>query len=346
MPTRREFLGTVAATAAATRLGAADAAPATAPAGLLWGNLLHLSFNMWCDRPVASWGPLKKEDVHFVTVAPHLRFDQTLWDDLTARMAKAGMNLVVIDLGDAVRYDGHPEIAVRNAWTPAKLRDELKRLRQLGLEPIPKLNFSTAHDQWLGHYSRMVATPTYYKVCEELIAEVCALFDAPRFFHLGYDEETIGNQAQYALAIVRQHELWWHDFRFFIAAVERHKARPWVWSDYAWAHGDSYYRDVPRSVLQSNWYYGLTFDPAKEKAVRAYVDLEQHGFDQLPTASNWSAPENFAATVAFARRHIDPARLKGFLQTPWMPTVEKFRAHHEAAIDLVAAAIRTGRPAP
>ncbi len=30
-------------------------------------------------------------------------------------MQAAGMNMVVLDLGDAVEYDSHPEIAVQNA---------------------------------------------------------------------------------------------------------------------------------------------------------------------------------------------------------------------------------------
>ena len=63
-------------------------------------------------------------------------------------------------------------------------------LRALGIEPLPKLNFSTCHDAWLGPYSRMVSTPAYYDVCRDLIDEVAELFGGPRFFHLGMDEET------------------------------------------------------------------------------------------------------------------------------------------------------------
>ena len=75
-----------------------------------------------------------------------------------------------------------------------RLRKELARLRKLGLEPIPKLNFSTTHDLWLGPYSRQVSATIYYKVCEDLIDEVTGLFDKPRLFHLGYDEETAQQQ--------------------------------------------------------------------------------------------------------------------------------------------------------
>lgn len=339
---RREFLqfSTAAlAGAAFTPLStkAEPAASTAAPADrLLWGNLLHLSYNMWCDRRPSSWGSYKRDQLHYVQTADSLRFDDSLWRDLTDKMSKAGLNLVVIDLGDAIRYESHPEIAVRGAWTPARLREELARLRSLGLEPIPKLNFSTAHDAWLHDYSRMVSTPVYYKVCAELVTEVSALFGKPRFFHLGYDEETAAHQSQYLISIVRQHELWWHDFEFFVKTVTDLGVRPWIWSDFAWKHEEDFYAKMPKHVLQSNWYYGLRFDKVEDPMIKTFRDLDQHGFDQVPTGSNWTSPENFGKLVNWCRQEISPARLKGFLQTPWKPTLEEFRRDHLAAIDQVA----------
>ena len=46
---------TAAALAATALPRAVRAAP---PPKLIWGNLLHLSFNMWSDRPVDKWGAL------------------------------------------------------------------------------------------------------------------------------------------------------------------------------------------------------------------------------------------------------------------------------------------------
>lgn len=339
--TRREFLSAgAAATTAATLLGTqalAETAPQKKP---IWGNLLHLGFNMWADRVVDSWGGSMPETKDWVVASDKLRFDRKLWNDLLAQMAAVKMNLVVIDLGEGIRYESHPEIAAQDAWTPTQLREELARIRSLGIEPIPKLNFSTAHDTWLGQYSRMVSTPKYYEVCKELIAEVVQLFDKPRFFHLGYDEETAAHQSKYSIAIVRQHELWWHDFEFFTSEVSRHGVRPWIWADYVWNHPEFAGR-APKNVVMSNWYYGTKFDE-KDKMVKAYRDFETTGYDQIPTASNWSSPENFKLTIEHCRKVIDPSRLLGFLQTPWMPTLEKCRAHHEAAIKLVAEVIEKG----
>ena len=137
---------------------------------------------MWLD-----WDPPEDqfEDVpihsHF---KPFLRFDETLWNDIIRKMSQVGMNMLVLDLGDGVRYRSHPEIAVENAWSVEKLKDELIKLRDLGLEPIPKMNFSTWHDAWLGKYQKMVSSDTYYTVCSDLIAEVCEIFDKPRLFQL------------------------------------------------------------------------------------------------------------------------------------------------------------------
>ena len=73
---------------------------------------------------------------------PDLELSESLWDDAVVKMADNGINMIVIDLGDAVKYKSHPEIAVNNAWSTTKLRNELDKMRKLGLEPIPKMNFS------------------------------------------------------------------------------------------------------------------------------------------------------------------------------------------------------------
>ncbi|MCQ2411194.1 MAG: CTP synthase, partial [Elusimicrobiaceae bacterium] len=44
-------------------------------------------------------------------------------------------NLLLIDIGEAYRYPSHPGLAVPGAWSPEKMRTELKRLRELGIEP-------------------------------------------------------------------------------------------------------------------------------------------------------------------------------------------------------------------
>ncbi len=310
--------------------------------GLMWGFLLHLGYNIYSDWESPDW------KYEYVSYGPALRVDKSVWDDVVARMAESGLNTAVIELADGVRYHSHPEIAVEGAWSVEQLREELERMRKLGIEPIPKFNFSTAHDAWLKEYGRCVSTPRYYQVCGDLIAEAIEIFDHPRFVHLGMDEETAGHQRHHVHVMLRQYDLWWHDLGFLIEQVEKGGARAWVWADYMWDHRDEYIERMPRSVVQSNWYYEEELDPERVR-VRAYLDLEDAGFDQVPTTANWPDPissgstlssRNLENTVAFCREHIAPERLLGFLQTAWKPLVEAKREYHMEAIEQMARAIR------
>lgn len=294
---------------------------------MIWGNLLHLSYNFWADW---EWSTDGKHPYN--AAKPYLRFDDGLWDDLLKAMVDAGMNMVVIDLGDGVQYTSHPEIAVQGAWTVERLRRELAKMRAMGLEPIPKLNFSTCHDQWLGIYSRMVSTPQYYQVCRDLIEEVIEIFGTPRFFHLGMDEEELRLQRHFEYVVIRQHDLWWRDFFFFVDIVESKGIRSWIWSDYVWAQPEPFYQRMPAKVLQSNWYYGESFEETLTP-VKAYLELDRAGFDQVPTVGNWTHLSNIVDTVRFAQKRLAPERLKGFLLAPWKPTLEETRSIHLEAIE-------------
>lgn len=302
---------------------------------------------MWSDVPLE---PGERRMRGKPRVCDELIFDQSLWHDLTERMVQNGFNSVVLDLGDGVRYDSHPEIAVRNAWSTEQLRAELVRLRQMGLEPLPKLNFSAAHDAWLGPYSRMVGTDKYYEVCSDLISEIGGIFGNPRYFHIGMDEETLGNQRGHHCVIIRQGDLWWHDVEFLANEVSKTGAQPWTWSDAAWHLSGEFYERMPKKVLQSNWWYGLWFDADESNRPRplsghegflTYLDLDEHQFDQIPTASTWqNRYDNFALTVDYCLKRVNPRHLKGFLQSTWLMTREDVRDEHLIAIDIAGRTIR------
>lgn len=292
----------------------------------IWACLLHLSFNMWEEyiSPHRTFRGFR----------PDLELDEPLWHDAVQTMAKNGITMVVIDLGDAVKYESHPEIAVNDAWSTTKLRDELKKIRDTGIEPIPKLNFSAGHDTWLKEYSRMVSTDKYYEVCDDLIKETCDLFDKPRFFHLGMDEETYSHQTYNRHIVVRKNDVWWDDFYFLITQVEKNGSRAWIWSDYMlWNYPEQFFQKMPKSVVQSNWYYG-TFDHVEHQHIKSYLDLNHAGYDQIPTGAylsgkwfgNNKSPElNICSTVDFCKKNMDDKLLLGFLQTWWGPTIEENR---------------------
>jgi len=309
------------------------------PGNPIWANLVHLGHNMWvADRP-------------YDTV---LRCEDAEWRAITDAMAAAGMNMIVIDLAEGVVYPSHPELAIKGSWSVEKLRAEIARLRAMGIEAIPKINFSACHDGWMGEYERMVSTRPYYEFCAEIIRDAAEIFDHPRFFHIGMDEEEPICQKKADIIITRQGDQWWHDLKFFASEVEKHGMRPWMWSDYAWNTGDEFYNRCPRSIIQSNWFYSKSFDMEllaknKEQELRAkeaiqaheydqvecYLKLEKAGFDQIPCGGNWREDANFAETVKFCRANVAPERLKGFLVASWHATTSRWHEKNMKAVELV-----------
>ena len=227
-----------------------------------------------------------------------------------------------------------------------RLRAELDRLRGMGFEVIPKLNFSACHDEWLGEWGRMLSTPDYYRVCEDLIRDVAEIFDRPEFLHIGMDEELPMYQPPdtYEMCVVRRGELWWHDFLYLVKECEAAGMRAWAWSDYAWWHPHAFVTRCPKSVLLSDWCYCTNFDLAHEVkdgrwALRNFVDFDNAGFEQVPTGSNYNphVAKNFGALVDFCDAHIAPERLRGYLQTPWAVMIPRYRDRVLEAVDIAAA---------
>ncbi|MCM8818630.1 MAG: Tat pathway signal protein [Candidatus Omnitrophica bacterium] len=303
---------------------------------MYWGYLIHLGYNMWEDNgPEHRVHPDEKIDY---VPRTKLRCKEDVWDFIIEKLPEYGVNLLVIDIGEGIKYESHPELAIEGSWSIEKFKNKLKRIRELGIEPIPKLNFSTAHDVWLGKYSRMVSTDIYYKVCSDLINEVIEIFDKPKFFHLGMDEETYAHQQHLLYAVIRHRELWWNDLYFLINEVEKKGVIPWVWSDYIWHHTEEFLEKMPKNVIQSNWYYGINFDVNDEKTgkyVSPYIELEKGGFKQIPTGSNHSDFENFEMTVEFCKKIISSENLLGFLQTVWRPTVKEWLDNHIKALEAI-----------
>ena len=295
---------------------------------MIWSYFLQLSNHMWNPIGVPSASPYLVDGSSGV----NNNTDIETWDKLVDFIAERQYNMLVIDVGDAIKYDSHPEISAPDAWDKDFLKKKLDEIRAKGIEPIPKLNFSTGHCEWLKEYRLMISTPTYYKVCADLIAEVCEAFGNPRLFHIGMDEEDIGHQTKHGVAIVRQGEHWWHDAFFLFKECEKHGARPWVWSDYYWHHPELFTKNMPKSVLQSNWCYRSLTNPPNEiqqVRVQTYLDLDRMGFDQVPTSSTWALPygTNEFETVGWCRDKLSPELLKGFLTVPWnwtQPHLEYF----------------------
>ena len=250
------------------------------------------------------------------------------WDNMMKFLSERKYNMLLLDIGDGVKFDSHPEISAPDAWTKEFLKQKINEARELGLEVIPKLNFSTGHDTWLKEYRRMISTPTYYKVCADLIAEMCELFDHPRLFHLGLDEETSEFQDSHEMTIIRGAKLFWHDAFFLFKECEKNGARPWVWSDYYWHHPDLFLQNMPKEVLQSNWFYHefAKYAPSHKNYtyIKTYEDLDKAGYEQVLTGASYCFTLNGIQTVAHGKEKLTPELVKGYLTSPWNATAREF----------------------
>ncbi len=303
---------------------------------MMWAHLMHLSTHMWADASYddrnPAWYAPKYDEKNNV--------DIEVWDSTVKALAERQFNVLLIDVGDAVKYESHPEISAPDAWDKDFLKQKLGEIRALGIQPIPKLNFSCGHHAWLKQYNRMVSSPIYYQVCADLIREVCELFDFPEYFHLGFDEEQTNTQRFLEKIVVRGEALWWHDLFFLANECEKHGARPWIWSDYFWepGHDKIFLAKMPKSILQSNWYYNAfrdfpdNYPRPHAYRIKTYEILDEMGYDQVPTASSWEKVANIRETCAFCKERLNPEHLLGIMVAPWVFTKdeERFRLLDDA----------------
>ena len=299
----------------------------------MWVHLLHLGSNMWNEEGNTRG----REHRSTPCASDTLRFDRDLWRAHTEELWKAGINTLIIDVAEALQYKTHPELSAKGALSHEEMRAEVDRLKAMGFEVIPKLNFSTAHDIWLKEYSRMISTPIYYQVCRDVIEEVAEVFQ-PKHFHLGMDEETLGNQRNQMIAIIRQHELWWHDFYYLVECVERVGARPWIWADYFWSYPEECIEKMPKSVVMCGWFYSKCFSEAtrnsesRQNRLSGFARLSELGYDQVPTASVWAEPDNLEELTEYCASRIDPAHWMGMMQTTWERIDKDWMHVHETAL--------------
>ena len=372
MNTRRDFIvgGACAAGAALAGCRTGQAAAPALAGDFAWGALLHLGSNMWKDWTPDGIYPKSAEEEAKLVADGKLEFkysrlycnrdymsvNWTSWRKQVDCIKSEGLNMVFIDLGEAYAYPSHPELWVKGSLGSDELQAELARIRGLGLEPIPKINFSTGHDQWLRQYHYMTSSPKYYEVVADLIRDTCEVFGHPRYFHLGFDEEIFAACGRRSMCVMRQGDLWWKDFLFAVKEVERHGTRAMLWSDKICGGRAEFLKRMPKSVLQVPWYYGkdfsekaLVWKPEFEKSqkwdiqtnlVSSLLELAKAGYDLMPCTSNWSSDEAADGMLGFCRQRIDPARIKGFMTAPWRKPVPEDDAKALAGIRLFAAAKR------
>ncbi len=291
--------------------------------------LLDLGENQWDDSPTrANCRGGKLNSV--------LGVDKKIWREITDKAVEYGFNTALISLADGVRYNSHPEIAVEGAWEVEELKEELCRLRKIGLTPIPELNLSTGHDIWLGEYSRMVSTPIYYEVVRDLIHEIIDIFDNPELFHVGLDEETAIVQRRMDFVCYRQFDLYWHDLCYIHDCIREKGIRPWMECDAFVHHPEEFTKHILKDVVVSPWYYGRYYedpslplpkpnsDPDNYNEfilgkIASYTKLPENGYDIIPLCSNVFQDYGIHHAIRYAVENVPKDKFLGFSIAPsWL----------------------------
>lgn len=287
----------------------------------MWGMLLQLGSNMW-NKPEHE----HEFDDERRIYRDFLYCDMKVWRQVTDFLPSCGINTLVIDMGEAVILDSHPELAVKGSLTKAEFKEELNRLRNLGLTVIPKFNFSCCHNAWMKDYAYMVGTEAYYRFCEDVIRETIEIFDTPEFFHLGLEEEDPEAQHNQAIIVCRSPKKKMADAKKLFDVCEGCGVRPWIWVDpktiEAFGGEEVFCREVSKTVLLSNYYYGFITDIYEKipDDVKLYQKIGEWGYEQVPTSSTWSAFLNSKDTMRFCKNHVKPESLRGFMTAPWVYT--------------------------
>ena len=327
-----------------------------------WGILTHLSFNIA--------GDLKKQT--------ELIFDEAVWNRVVDKCEECGLNTIVLDVNDGVQWESHPEISLPGAWSKEKVRSEVLRLREKGIEIIPKLNFSTTHDVWMGEYGRMVSTSIYYKVCEDLINEVYEMFLQPEYIHIGMDEENWKhfNDPGYEFIAARRDALLVHDINFFSDCIKKAGAKCHMWHDPFNDLAPEYSKDIDKDIFPyvwmyysylkenwtliadqdeevRNWYatqfplrYGYTVEYVEESpsVIKAMALLEKfmaEGHKFIMTTSNLYIKNCEKDAIEFVRRNNpDFSCLAGMITTTWSNMCEEREALIMESIELLGEAIK------
>lgn len=269
------------------------------------GTLLVRGFLMHITHYDPRWYSKKGKEVPF---------DLALGLELIDTMAQVGLNLLVIDCADGLKYTSHPELARHYSVPMDTLTQLTQRAQQYGIEVVPKLNFSQSglhrHNHWFRPHNELFDNETYWKSAFEIIDELIDVARPPRFFHIGMDEDHWRSYEQYVAAINTLH-----------GGLQKRHLRAIIWNDSAcyWPQA-AIHRDkslaaekaIPKDVVQVLWDYS----DVKTENIRRIRDA---GFEL------WGAPGADTAQVIKLREALLQYGGTGILLTRWIPCVKANR---------------------
>ena len=91
----------------------------------MWANLVHLGSNMWNEEGNTTG----REHRSTPCASPKLRFFRETWDAHMQELRDSGVNTLIIDVGESLKYESHPELAAEGAFTHDQMKAEIREYR-------------------------------------------------------------------------------------------------------------------------------------------------------------------------------------------------------------------------
>lgn len=236
------------------------------------------------------------------------------------KMKESGFNTVILDIEDGVIYKSHPELTRHYSVPMDKLKQFADSARELGIDFIPKLNFSRSgrnlHDKWLyPHWDELnfvSKRADYRKVVLEVMEEIINVCKPQNYFHIGMDEDHHRSLRQYVETIT-----------FFDNYLKNKGLQTVVWNDTAYENRDVIAQvhadkmkaaepDLPNDITHIVWDYDLVHHGLVQR-------LTDFGFEV------WVAPGANLERIEKWNNVMKNEGGDGFLFTKWIKCSDENR---------------------
>jgi hypothetical protein len=232
------------------------------------------------DRPVHAL-----RAIHFVMRG----LDQEMWRRLINQARHARLNVVIVQIADAIQLDTLPDVARPDALTASEFHGLVDYARANGLRVIPEIKFLTHQEKFLknSYPGGMFNTRTYDPQDKRIRALVSDYLDelieiiGPDAVHIGHDEVRGANSVGKPNGLRPGEQplpapLFLESVKYLHGLLEDRGIETWMWGDMLAAadefpdingrtlHGIGEYlaiRDLlPREIVICDWQYFETKD--------------------------------------------------------------------------------------
>jgi hypothetical protein len=115
------------------------------------------------------------------------------------------------------------------------------------------------HDYWIKDYRKIRATDEYRAFCKDIIEELYEVFEAPRYIHLGLDEEFPDRAKELGF---RTGDVLFNDYKFLINVVKELGSTPMMWASTCMHTMDVWEKHIPDDMIFAAGHY---YEFEKEK---------------------------------------------------------------------------------